>query len=145
MSVPPRLGLVTLGTVDYARLRAFYEALGWPVAVEVPDFCVFRTAGALLGLYPRPSLSAEAGGGPEAGEGFRHFSLAINLASPEEVDAALAAALAAGATLLHPATRMEWGGYSAYFADPEGNAWEVVHAPQWPLDEQGLLVIPTES
>lgn len=143
MNVPPRLGLVTLGTADYARLRAFYGALGWPVAVEEGEFCVFRTAGALLALYPRPSLSAEAGGGPQAGEGFRHFSLAMNVASAEEVDAALDAAVAAGATLLHAGTRMDWGGYSGYFADPEGNAWEVAHAPQWPLDDQGLLQIPT--
>jgi uncharacterized protein len=142
MSVPPRLGLVTLGTVDHARLRAFYEALGWPLAVEDKDFCVFRTAGALLALYPRPDLSREAGGRALAGDGFRHFSLAINVASPEEVDAALDAAVAAGGSLLHPGTRMDWGGYSGYFADPEGNAWEVAHAPQWPLDEQGLLVIP---
>lgn len=142
MSVPPRLGYVTLGTIDFARMRAFYEALGWPVAVEEQEFCVFRTAGALLGLYPRPQLSAEVGGGPQAGEGFRHFTLAVNVASPAEVDAALDAAVAAGGTLLHPARRMDWGGYSGYFADPEGNAWEVAHAPQWPLDEQGLLVIP---
>jgi catechol 2,3-dioxygenase-like lactoylglutathione lyase family enzyme len=143
MSVPPRLGLVTVGTVDYARLRDFYAALGWPIAVEEGEFCVFRTAGAYLGLYPRASLSEEAGGGPQAGEGFRHFSLAINVASPEEVDAALQAAVAAGGSVLHEARRMFWGGYSGYFADPEGNAWEVAHHPFWPLDDRGLLQIPT--
>lgn len=142
MSVPPRLGFVTLGTVDFARQRAFYEALGWPLAVEDNEFCVFRTAGALLGLYPRPSLAEEAGGGPQAGEGFRHFSLAINVASPEEVDAAIDAAVAAGGRVRSAGKRMDWGGYSGYFADPEGNAWEVAHAPQWPLDERGLLAIP---
>jgi catechol 2,3-dioxygenase-like lactoylglutathione lyase family enzyme len=142
MSVPPRLGLVTLGTVDLPRLRAFYEALGWPVAVEETDFCLFRTAGALLALYPRPALSEEAGGGPQAGEGFRHFSLAVNVASEAEVDAAIAAAVAAGGSVLHPARRMFWGGYSGYFADPEGNAWEVAHNPHWGLDARGLPVPP---
>ncbi len=144
MAIPARLGLVTLGTVDHARLRDFYLRLGWPLAVDEHEFCVFRTAGALLALYPRPQLSAEAGGGPQAGEGFRHCSLAMNVASPEEVEAALAAALEAGGTLLHAGRRMDWGGYSGYFADPEGNAWEVAHTPQWPLDEQGLLVIPSQ-
>lgn len=143
MSVPPRLGLVTLGTVDLPRLRAFYEALGWPVAVEETDFCLFHTAGALLALYPRPALSAEAGGGPQAGEGFRHFSLAVNVASVAEVDAAIAAAVATGGSVLHEPRTMFWGGYSGYFADPEGNAWEVAHHPFWPLDDRGLLQIPT--
>jgi uncharacterized protein len=144
MAVPPRISLVTLGTADFARLRAFYVALGWPIAVEddASEFCLFRTAGAYLGLYPRDELLAEAGGGPVAGEGFRHFSLAINVESREAVDEAIAAALDAGATLLHPARAMSWGGYSGYFADPEGNAWEVAHAPAWPLDEQGRPVIP---
>lgn len=143
MPVPPRLTAVTLGTQDHAGLRAFYVALGWPVAVDVPgEFCLFRTAGALLALYPRANLLSEAGGGAAASGGFRHFSLGINVASPEEVDDALATAQAAGGSLLHPARRMEWGGYSGYFADPEGNAWEVAYTPAWPLDERGQLVIP---
>lgn len=145
MSVPPRLGLVTLGTVDFDRLRAFYAGLGWPIAGEEKDFCLFHTAGAFLALFPRSQLSEEAGGGPQAGEGFRHFSLAINVASREEVDAAIAAAVAAGGTLLHAARDMFWGGYSGYFADPEGNAWEVAHAPQWELDDEGRPIIPTAS
>jgi catechol 2,3-dioxygenase-like lactoylglutathione lyase family enzyme len=145
MPVPPRISLVTLGTQDFARLRAFYVALGWPIAVEddATDFCLFRTGGAYLGLYPRDELLAEAGGGATAGPGFRHFSLAINVDSPQAVDEAIAAALAAGATLLHPARSMSWGGYSGYFADPEGNAWEVAHTPAWPLDDEGRPVIPS--
>ncbi|HZS13549.1 MAG TPA: VOC family protein [Candidatus Dormibacteraeota bacterium] len=142
MSIPARLGLVTLGTVDFDRLRAYYVALGWPIAVEEKDFCLFHTAGALLALYPRRELSQEAGGGPQAGEGFRHFSLAVNVASEAEVDAAIAAAVAAGGSLLHEPRAMFWGGYSGYFADPEGNAWEVAHNPHWTLDDRGMPVPP---
>jgi uncharacterized protein len=143
MAAPPRLSLVTLGTRDFAALRAFYVGLGWPIAVEEADFCLFRTVGAYLALYPRPSLLEEAGGGPEAGEGFRHFSLAINVGSPEEVDEAIAAAVAAGGHVLHPARAMFWGGYSGYFADPEGNAWEVAHNPHWSIDAEGRLQPPS--
>jgi catechol 2,3-dioxygenase-like lactoylglutathione lyase family enzyme len=145
MSIPPRISLVTLGTRDFARMRAFYVALGWPIAAEEggSEFCIFRTAGALLALYPLEELLAEAGGGAVAGEGFRHFAVAINLASPEEVDAAIAAAVEAGGSVLHAARSMFWGGYSGYFADPEGNAWEVAHNPYWPLDGNGLPVIPS--
>jgi uncharacterized protein len=143
MSIPPRLGLVTLGTADFSRMREYYLALGWPIAVEEKDFCLFRTAGALLALYPRPALLEEAGGGPAADLGFRHFSLAVNVASVAEVDAAIAAAVAAGGSVLHPARPMFWGGYSGYFADPEGNAWEVAHNPHWSLDAEGRPVPPT--
>jgi uncharacterized protein len=143
MPIPPRVSLATLGTRDHARLRDFYVALGWPLAVDLPgEFCAFRTAGAVLALYPRPSLLGEVGGGPEVSEGFRHFALAINVGSREEVDDAMATALAAGATLLTAAHAMDWGGYSGWFADPEGNAWEVAHNPAWPLDPQGRVAIP---
>src|SRR5581483_11980915 len=114
MSIPARLGLVTLGTVDFDRLRAYYVALGWPIAVEEKDFCLFHTAGALLALYPRRELSQEAGGGPQA----------------------------AGGSPLHEPRAMFWGGYSCYFADPEGNAWEVAHNPHWTLDDRGMPVPP---
>jgi len=66
MSIPPRISLVTLGTADFPRQRAFFVALGWPIAVEddSPPFCVFRTGGALLGLYSRSALLAEAAADP---------------------------------------------------------------------------------
>lgn len=78
MSIPPRLGLVTLGTADFDRMRSYYLELGWPIAVEETDFCLFDTA-------------------------------------------------------------------AGYFADPEGNAWEVAHNPHWALDARGLPVPPTKS
>lgn len=144
MPVPARISLVTLGTADFQRMRAFYSALGWTIGVEdsPPDFCLFRTGGALLALFDLRSLHEEAGGGQLAGEGFRRFSLAINVESPQAVDEVIAAAVAAGGTVLHAARQMFWGGYSGYFADPEGNAWEVAHTPHWPLDAEGRPVIP---
>jgi predicted enzyme related to lactoylglutathione lyase len=143
MSIAPRISLATLGTEDHVRMRDFYVSLGWPLAFEVPgDVCVFRTAGALLALYPRPLLLADAGGGPVASDGFRQFALAVNLESPQAVDEAIATAVAAGGSVLKPARQMEWGGYSGYFGDPEGNAWEVAYNPAWPLDAQGLPAIP---
>ncbi|HEX4788484.1 MAG TPA: VOC family protein, partial [Actinospica sp.] len=72
-------------------------------------------------------------------------SLAINVASPPEVDAALAAAEVAGGRVVKPGQEVFWGGYSGYFADPEGNLWEVAHNPFWPLDECGLPVLPDAS
>ena len=57
------------------------------------------------------------------------ITLAHNVASPAEVDATLAEAAAAGATIAKPAEATFWGGYSGYFSDPDGYLWEVAHNP----------------
>lgn len=143
-ALPARIALVTLGVTDLARSTAFYQALGWPLAAgSGAEVSFFRTAGALLSLFPYTELAADAGV-PAGGDGFRRVSLAINLESPAQVDAALDAATAAGATLVKPPQETSWGGYSGYFADPDGNLWEVAHNPYWPLDESGLPVLPPD-
>lgn len=144
-AVPARISLVTLGVADLPKLTAFYSALGWPqVLPAADDVSFFRTAGALLALYGAADLAADAGIEPQPVSGALKsgVTLAINLASPAEVDAALAHASAVGGCLVKPAQEVFWGGYSGYFADPEGNLWEVAHNPFWPLDERGLPVIP---
>jgi predicted lactoylglutathione lyase len=139
--VPARVSLVTLGVADVARSRAFYRALGWETAIEADDFVVFRTGGAHLALYPSAELSRDLGDDPPSGHP-RRTSLAVNVGSPEEVDEAVAQALAAGAALLAAPAQAEWGGYTCYVADPDGHAWEIAYNPGWPLGEDGLPVIP---
>jgi len=85
-------------------------------------------AGAWLALFPRDDLAHDAGVA-SAGSGFRAFTLAHNVASAAEVDSVLAEAVAAGATLVKPAVTASWGGYSGYFADPDGFLWEVAWNP----------------
>jgi catechol 2,3-dioxygenase-like lactoylglutathione lyase family enzyme len=135
MSLPAYISLVTLGVADVARAKAFYAALGWPVAADDgDDFCVFDTGGPVLALYPADSLAEDAG--RETSSGVRS-ALAINVGSVEEVDAGLAAAEAAGGRITRAAQQMFWGGYSGYFADPDGHAWEVAYNPHWSLDRNG--------
>lgn len=144
-SIPPRISLVTLGCADLPALTAFYRALGWPQVTPADEgVSFFRLAGALLSLFPAGELAADATLPVEqrTSQVRSSLSLAINVASPEEVDAALEAAEAAGGRVVKPAQKVFWGGYSGYFADPEGNLWEVAHNPFWPLDERGLPVIP---
>jgi len=74
--------------------------------------------------------------------GFRGMSLAWNCSSVAEVDRALARAMAAGATLIRSAQNVFWGGYTAYFADPDGHLWEVAHNPQFPFSADGRLLLP---
>ena len=79
---------------------------------------------------------------PPATDAFKGFALAINVEAREEVDAAVEAASAAGARLLAAPTDRDWGGRSAYFADPEGNAWEIAWVPGSTFDERGALIWP---
>ncbi len=136
----PRISFVTLGVADIARSRRFYvEGLGWPAASMSNEHIVFLDLGGLvLSLFGRSALADDMLASPE-GHGFRGVSLAHNVGSPEEVDRALAEAVAAGATLLKPGQSVFWGGYSGYFADPDGHAWEVAYNPHIELDAAGRV------
>jgi len=143
MAVPARISLITLGVADVARSTRFYAALGWelsPASME-GDVSFFRTGGALLGLWGTTDLVADARVDAPAG-GFRGVSLAINVASAAEVDEALNAAVRAGGTLARAGEKTDWGGYTGYFADPDGHLWEVAHNPFWPLGPDGLPQLP---
>jgi predicted lactoylglutathione lyase len=125
----PRISLVTLGVRDLGRARSFYEALGWEDARQPDDEIVFFQAGGMvLGLWTRLG-----------GHGAPGIELAHNVRSPEEVDAVLAEAVAAGGTVVRPAAVMEWGGTSGAFADPDGYVWEVAHNPGWTLGADGTV------
>jgi predicted lactoylglutathione lyase len=144
MPVPPRVSLVTLGVKDVARSTAFYVALGWPLSsASVPgDVSFFKTAGGLLALWNEDLLAEDAGlpSAPPADR--RGRALAINLESREEVDAALAAAVAAGGRITRAAQATDWGGYNGYFADLDGHLWEVAHNPFWPIGDHGRPTLP---
>jgi catechol 2,3-dioxygenase-like lactoylglutathione lyase family enzyme len=139
--VDPRLNIVTLGVRDLERAIAFYrDGLGWKPAVETGDFVLFDLGGVALALYPHDLLAQDAGvrTGRHA---FGGVTLAQNVRSRDEVDRTIASACAAGATLLRAASEKEWGGYSGYFADPDGNPWEIAFHPHFRLDDRGRLVL----
>lgn len=143
MSIPAHISLVTLGVADLGRCTAFYEALGWKRSSASGDgVSFFLTSGAVLSLFPYQELAADAHVEPAERPRFSGVALAINVSSTEEVDRFLAEAEAAGASILKPAERVFWGGYSGYFADPDGNAWEVAFNPFFELDEDGALHLP---
>ena len=127
--VPARLNVVTLGARDLARLRNFYAALGWEVAIEAEDFCAFQLRGAVLALFPWAKLAADGQADAAApAPGMRGFSLGINVDRPEHVDETIATAENAGAVITkRPTDPTEFEGRHAYFADPEENYWEVVY------------------
>jgi len=138
---PQRVTLITLGVADPDRARAFYAALGWTPAEETGTVVFYQMNGLVLGLFGLSDLAADQGR-PDAALGTGAMTLAQNFATEAEVDAAYAAALAAGATPLKAPQKVFWGGYSGYFADPDGHVWEMAMNPFWPLAPDGSLTLP---
>lgn len=138
-----RISLVTLGVADLDRARRFYaEGLGWPLSsASTDEVAFFQTGGAVLALWLRQRLAEDAGL-PLASQGADGIALAHNVATREQVDATLAEAAAAGATILKPAEDAAWGGRSGYFADPDGHLWEVAWNPGFPLQPDGTIRLP---
>ena len=138
---PQRVSLITLGVADLAASVAFYARLGW-APVNAPDGVAFyQMNGCLLGLFGHDDLAADQGRkGETLGTGA--VTLAQNFATVAEVDAAFAAAIKAGGTPLKPPRAVFWGGYSGYWADPDGHVWELAMNPFWPLDADGSVMFP---
>jgi len=134
----PRISMITVGVRDLERSIRFYEqGLGFPRLESPPEVAFFRLNGSWLGLYDRESLADDAGVSPE-GNGFSGITIAHNVNSEAAVDEVLAQAVSAGARLVKPGRKVFWGGYSGYFADPDGYLWEIAHNPLFwvgPTDE----------
>ena len=133
-----RVSLITLGVADLVRSRAFYEALGWRTGAAPDDDVVFFQAGPMvIALWGREQL-AEDSAVEDAG-GWGGTTLAHNVRSPGEVDAVLAEAERAGATIGRAGAETFWGGYSGVFLDPDGHPWEIAHNPHWTLADDGSI------
>lgn len=137
-----RINIITLGVEDIKKSKQFYEALGWtPSSASNEHFVAFQTAGIVFCLYPKAQLAEDAMISSKT-EGFQGITLAHNVESKKQVQETLKQAVEAGAKLVKPAQDVFWGGYSGYFADPDGHLWEVAWNPHWPLQQNGLLKLP---
>ena len=133
-----RVSLITLGVADSTRARAFYEALGWTVGGQPDEDTVFFQAGGLIvGLWDRAKLAEDSTVSDSGGWG--GIALAHNVGSPEEVDAVLEEARAAGAKIGRPGGKTFYGGYSGVFIDPDGHPWEVAHNPGFTIGDDGSV------
>lgn len=127
----PHISIITLGVSDLKVSTAFYESgLGLKKMNDLEEITFFDMGGTLLGLYPRDKL-AEDIGIPDGEVTFPSMTLAHNVESPEKVDAGLAEAVKAGAKLIKAGQEVFWGGYSGYFADPDGHYWEIAWNPHF--------------
>ncbi|MEM7399213.1 MAG: VOC family protein [Pseudomonadota bacterium] len=138
----PYISMITLGVADIAAATAFYERLGFIRSSESQEAVTFMQAGSVvLGLFGREALKDDAQA-DAIWTGNGGTAVAMNCADEAAVDTMMDVAKAAGAQILKPPQKVFWGGYSGYFADPDGHAWEVAHNPFWQLEEGGQVKLP---
>ena len=134
------LHLVTLGARDFEASKNFYsETLGWkPSSASNDDVVFFQVGGVVLSVFSREELAKDAQTASE-GQGFSGFTLAYNAQSEAEVDEIINDLRAKDVKILKDPQKVFWGGYNSYFADPDGNCWEVAYNPFFSFDEKGNL------
>ncbi|MET1089740.1 MAG: VOC family protein [Arthrobacter sp.] len=138
----PRVDFISLGVRSVSASRTFYvDGLGWPVHREVPDDVVFIQVnhGLVLSLWDARQMQADAGVG--APGPVPCITLSHNLPTTMDVDRVMAEAAAAGAEIIAEPITQPWGGYSGYFADPDGFRWEVAYNPTWTVDDGGTVTV----
>lgn len=138
----PRVDFISLGVRNVAESRAFYvDGLGWPVHREVAGEVLFIQVnhGLVLSLWDARQMQAEAGTSQPAG--VPCITLSHNVKSPQDVDRVLEEAAAAGAAIIAEPVTQPWGGYTGYFADPDGFRWEVAYNPGWAVDDAGTVTV----
>jgi uncharacterized protein len=138
----PRVDFISLGVRSVPASRAFYvDGLGWPVHREVPGDVVFIQAnhGLVLSLWDVRQMQADAG--VSAPGSVPCITLSHNLPGIQDVDRVMAEAAAAGAEIIAEPVTQPWGGYSGYFADPDGFRWEVAYNPTWTVDDAGTVTV----
>jgi uncharacterized glyoxalase superfamily protein PhnB len=135
------VSLITLGVADYERAKAFYEAIGWSPAMDIEETAFFQANGVVLVLWSRDKLAADMGVADD-GARWGGVALAHNVASDEEVDAAIAEARANGAEIVREPSQTFYGGYAGGFRDPDGHVWEIAHNPGFGLADDGSVILP---
>lgn len=138
-----RLSIVTLGVRDRAAMTEFYESVIGFRNVGPEEMTMFDMGGFVLGLWEADKLAKDAGQTGARPDGFNGVALAYNARSEAEVDQIFDRLAREGANITKAPHKAFWGGYSGYFADPEGNAWEVAYNPFWKFDEAGRVVLPS--
>jgi len=140
-----RLNAVTLGVIDFARSVRFYQDLGFERRFKATgdEIAFFDAGGMVLSLFRWDMLAEDAQVAAEPRpQAFRGVTFAQMCRTDAEVDVLMVRALAAGATLLKRAQKTSFGGYSGYFADPNGHVWEAVRAPRFAFTDDGHVILP---
>ncbi len=142
-----RISMITLGVAELKRAVAFYEnVVGWKAAPGPPGIAFFDLGGIVFSLYPHDDLAKDRKTVADRPRDGNHesFALAHNARSEKDVDAIFSRLREKGATILKEPEHVFWGGYSGYFSDPDGHAWEVAHNPHWTIQADGRVSMTKE-
>ena len=134
------VSLITLGVSDYGRAKAFYEGLGWAVALDIEETAFFQANGVVVVLWSREKLAADSGI-EDDGARWSGIALAHNVGSREEVDEIVEQARANGGAVTREPAETFYGGYAGVFRDLDGHAWEIAHNPGFGLEADGSIVL----
>ena len=137
------VSLITLGVSDYGRAKAFYEALGWSVALDIDETAFFQANGVVLVLWAREKLAGDSGI-EDDGASWSGIALAHNVGSREDVDEIVEQARANGATVTREPAETFYGGYAGVFRDLDGHAWEIAHNPGFGLEDDGSVILEND-
>ena len=138
------LSFVTVAAPDLDAVRRFYvEGLGWTPLLDVPGEVVFFQVGhgLVLGFFLTAAFVADLAGADVPAPVPAGFTLSHNVGSDEAVDRVVERLAAAGAAVLKPPQRADFGGYHGHVADPVGVVWEVAHNPGWRVADDGTVVL----
>jgi uncharacterized protein len=141
--VQQAVSLITLGVSDYGRAKAFYEALGWSVTLDIAETAFFQANGVVVVLWAREKL-AEDSGIEDDGASWSGIGLAHNVGSREDVDGIVEQARANGATVTREPAETFYGGYAGVFRDLDGHAWEIAHNPGFGLADDGSVILEND-
>ena len=136
-----RVSLLTLGVIDLARARAFYEGLGWSPAMDIQETVFYEAGGTVLVLWGREKLAADTGV-VDGGADWSGITMAHNVRSRDEVHEVVEQARSLGAEIAREPAETFYGGYAGVFRDLDGHAWEIAHNPGFGLDDDGRVVLP---
>ena len=140
-----KITCICLGVRSMERSIRFYrDGLGFRTdcTEDAPRVCFFDTPGTKFELYPLDLLAEDIDpvNPPAIGNGFGGITLAYNVDRKEKVDEVIGLVRSAGGRIVKEPQDVFWGGYHAYFADPDGYYWEVAWGPEFRYDENGMLV-----
>lgn len=136
-----RISMVTLGVADVARSRDFYTRLGWTASPSPEGLAFFQAGGTVFALWERSALGIDSGTEDLDRGGWGGVTLAVNMASPADVDEVIAHAEQAGALVVRAPGQTYWGGYSGVFTDPDDHPWEIAYNPFWTITEDGRTLL----
>ncbi len=137
----PGVTLLTLGVSDLKKATKFYEAvLETPPNTSYEGVTFIELPGTWISLYPLEKLAGDISPDvPVIRSGFSGVTLAHNARSKDDVVKIVRRAESAGARVVKEPQETFWGGFSGYFADPDGYYWEVAWGPMFDFTEDGKL------